>query len=63
MGRDVDLYGYCLNDPVNFVDPVGLTVDPLLLYDPDAPTPRFKVEVGGTAYGQVFSTTWDPSSG
>jgi RHS repeat-associated protein len=22
-GRDVDLYGYCLNDPLNFVDPNG----------------------------------------
>jgi RHS repeat-associated protein len=24
-GGDVDLYGYCLNDPVNFIDPEGLT--------------------------------------
>ncbi|MFZ2633661.1 MAG: RHS repeat-associated core domain-containing protein, partial [Desulfosalsimonadaceae bacterium] len=23
-GGDTDLYGYCLNDPVNFVDPIGL---------------------------------------
>ena len=23
-GRDTDLYGYCLNDPVNFIDPLGL---------------------------------------
>ncbi len=23
-GGDVDLYGYCLNDPVNWVDPLGL---------------------------------------
>ena len=23
-GGDTDLYGYCLNDPVNFVDPLGL---------------------------------------
>jgi len=24
-GGDTDLYGYCLNDPINFVDPPGLT--------------------------------------
>ena len=23
-GGDTDLYGYCLNDPVNFIDPRGL---------------------------------------
>ncbi|MCI5180804.1 MAG: RHS repeat-associated core domain-containing protein [Candidatus Electrothrix sp. AW3_4] len=26
-GGDVDLYGYVLNDPVNFVDPFGLAFD------------------------------------
>jgi RHS repeat-associated protein len=26
-GGDLDLYGYCLNDPVNWVDPDGLFVD------------------------------------
>ena len=25
-GGDTDVYGYCLNDPVNFVDPLGLEV-------------------------------------
>ena len=23
-GGDTDLYGYCLNDPVNWIDPIGL---------------------------------------
>ena len=23
-GGDTDLYGYCLNDPINFIDPFGL---------------------------------------
>ncbi len=27
-GGDTDLYGYCLNDPVNWVDPYGLTQNP-----------------------------------
>ncbi|MDL1984383.1 MAG: hypothetical protein LWX54_09395 [Deltaproteobacteria bacterium] len=26
-GGDTDLYGYCLNDPVNFIDPEGLFVN------------------------------------
>lgn len=26
FGGDTDLYGYCLNDPVNFIDPSGLQV-------------------------------------
>jgi hypothetical protein len=25
-GGDVDLYGYCLNDPVNLIDPPGLVI-------------------------------------
>jgi RHS repeat-associated protein len=43
-GGDIDLYGYCLNDPVNLVDPDGLIVeaDP---YDPSSyipvPSERF----------------------
>jgi hypothetical protein len=24
LGGDVDLYGYCINDPVNCIDPLGL---------------------------------------
>jgi len=24
LGGDVDLYGYCLNDPINLIDPYGL---------------------------------------
>jgi len=27
-GGDTDLYGYCLNDPVNFIDPDGLILGP-----------------------------------
>jgi hypothetical protein len=26
---DTDLYGYCLNDPINWTDPFGLTDNPL----------------------------------
>jgi len=29
-GGDTDLYGYCLNDPVNFADPYGLLVDQII---------------------------------
>jgi hypothetical protein len=24
LGADIDLYGYCLNDPINWIDPLGL---------------------------------------
>ena len=28
-GGDYDLYGYCVNDPINFMDPLGLWEDPV----------------------------------
>ena len=29
-GGDIDLYGYCLNDPLNFVDPQGEYIPPVV---------------------------------
>ena len=47
-GGDTDLYGYVLNDPVNFVDPWGL----------------WKVTVGGSGFAHdVSSVLYDSSAG
>lgn len=32
-GGDVDLYGYCLNDPINFIDSLGLSEDKINWWD------------------------------
>lgn len=52
-GGDIDLYGYCLNDPVNWSDPWGL----------------WGVKIGGSLVGADFSATiynsnkgWFPST-
>ncbi|MBW2136058.1 MAG: carboxypeptidase regulatory-like domain-containing protein [Deltaproteobacteria bacterium] len=47
LGGDTDLYGYCLNNPVNWVDPDGLA--------------GFAFDVGG-AYGTGWGKT-DPGAG
>ncbi|MFC1859130.1 RHS repeat-associated core domain-containing protein, partial [Thermodesulfobacteriota bacterium] len=58
-GGDTDLYGYCLNDPVNFVDPLGLEIiwndivitnkavkDTLIRLDKDLPGATIVVTAG-----------------
>ena len=49
-GGDTDLYGYCLSDPVNFIDPLGLYL---------TPSQKIKVSIAsgiGSAVGYAVGT-------
>jgi RHS repeat-associated protein len=56
-GGDIDLYGYCLNDPINFFDPDGLILeaDP---YDPSSyfPLPSESFLIQTEISSMIFAT-------
>ena len=61
-GGDTNLYGYVLNDPVNFIDPEGLTKDPIT----GADIGRFIVDPNGNVMTEPAggtTTDYPPGSG
>ena len=61
-GGDVDLYGYCINDPVNVVDSMGLQVSSPTL-SPSTPI-LHPVFIPGTPENKMFvDSVWDIING
>ena len=50
-GGDNDLYGYCLDDPINGVDPEGLFVGAIAGVAPVAGSPLAPILIGATGLG------------
>ncbi|WP_208022616.1 RHS repeat-associated core domain-containing protein [Desulfonema ishimotonii] len=58
-GGDTDLYGYCLGDPVNWVDPKGLTISIPLPIPNILPFPPSPALAGAIAFGAGWAIgTW-----
>ncbi|NIQ91130.1 MAG: RHS repeat-associated core domain-containing protein, partial [Deltaproteobacteria bacterium] len=53
-GGNIDLYGYCLNDPVNWIDPLGLRL---------TPSERAAVAAASALAGFVGSVLGTPAAG
>jgi hypothetical protein len=78
MGGDTDLYGYCLADPINLVDPdglkwydfltkiaAGIAVDPLVRTCTNDPTGQriMKAGISGAVGGFVAGTVGGATAG
>ena len=50
----IKLYGYVVNDPVNFIDPSGLQIPPPGM--PGSAAESFRAAFGGPAYGKLMPT-------
>jgi RHS repeat-associated protein len=59
-GGDTDLYGYCLNDPVNWVDPEGTLVFAPLVYFAAAKVIAISTAYLGTKLAQWMANTANP---